>query len=163
ALIGLLLACVGWNKLCTRMALAWAIPAALAAALVAGWLIAPSRGVDLARKSLGLRLDYWSATARMMTDPHHTDRLLFGVGPGMFGHYYPRYMNWQATEKISDPHNFILELWATSGTAAVVLIISVLAIILGWCLSMARSRQVSSATPNPNLNSLSRPSGGRGK
>jgi O-antigen ligase len=134
ALVGLLLACFGWNKLRARIGLSWAIPAAITAALLIGWMMAPSRAVDLARKSLGLRLDYWSATVRMMTDAGHSDRLVFGVGPGMFGHYYPRYMNWQATEKISDPHNFILELWATSGTAAAILIISVLGLALGWCL-----------------------------
>jgi cytochrome c-type biogenesis protein CcmH/NrfG len=90
--------------------------------------------MDLARKSLGLRLDYWSATVRMMTEPGHVDRVLFGLGPGMFGRYYPRYMNWQATEKISDPHNFILELWATSGTMAALLIVLILALALRWCL-----------------------------
>jgi cytochrome c-type biogenesis protein CcmH/NrfG len=170
-LVALLLAWAGWNKLRARTGLAWAIPAAIAAAVVAGWMIAPSRGVDLARKSLGLRLDYWNATARMMTDPRHTDRLLIGVGPGMFGRYYPRYMNWQATEKISDPHNFILELGATSGTAALVLIILVPGIALRWCLPKAASRQVSPATPtlnpNPNLNPtptpVSPPFGGRGQ
>jgi O-antigen ligase len=152
-LVGLLMAWAGWSKLRAPRGLTWGIPAVIVAALVAGWLLAPSRVVDLARKSFGLRLDYWSATARMMTDPLHTDRLLFGIGPGMFGRYYPRYMNWQATEKISDPHNFILELWAISGTAAPILILSVLGIALAGCLpGRAPSKQVSPATPNLDVN-----------
>jgi len=156
AMVGLFMACIGWSMVGVpalagrsslsnvgvpalagrpRTAVACAIPALIVAAVVIGWAIAPTRAMDLARKSLGLRLDYWNATARMMTDPLHTDRLLFGVGPGMFGRYYPRYMNWQATEKISDPHNFILELWATSGSVAVILIALVLGIALARSLS----------------------------
>jgi cytochrome c-type biogenesis protein CcmH/NrfG len=141
ALVGLLVAWIGGSKVWARRGFAWAIPAAIAAALIVGWTMAPSRGVELARKSLGLRLDYWTATVRMMTDPKHTDRLLFGVGPGMFGRYYPRYMSWTATEKISDPHNFLLELWTSAGTAAPLLIMSVLGISLAWCLPAAAAIQ----------------------
>jgi hypothetical protein len=56
------------------------------------------------------RLDYWAATWKMIRE--HT---WSGVGPGQFGRLYPRYMTPTASEQVSDPHNFILETWATTG------------------------------------------------
>ena len=47
------------------------------------------------------------------------DHVWLGVGPGNFGRLYPRYMATTAVEKVQDPHNFVLELWATCGIFAV--------------------------------------------
>src|SRR5262249_38096632 len=60
--------------------------------------------------SLSLRFDYWRATWAMIRE-----HPWLGVGPGNFGRHYPRYMVPTAFEYIKDPHNFVLELWATSG------------------------------------------------
>jgi hypothetical protein len=46
------------------------------------------------------------------------DHPWLGVGPGNFGRHYPRYMSPVASEKVQDPHNFALEIWATSGIVA---------------------------------------------
>jgi hypothetical protein len=61
-------------------------------------------------RSAGYRLDYWTATWAMIQD-----HVWLGVGPGNFGRLYPRYMLASALEKIQDPHNFVLETWATCG------------------------------------------------
>jgi hypothetical protein len=89
---------------------------AVGAALVTVVAIGLSRtslgaeGFSRAVRSFGLRTEYWAATWDMIrVHPW------FGVGPGSFGRYYPRYMSPAAFEKIQDPHNFALELWATCG------------------------------------------------
>src|SRR5262249_28759357 len=64
-------------------------------------------------QSLALRLDYWKAAWAMIHD-----HPWLGVGPGNFGRHYPQYMLVTATEKIIDPHNFAIELWATGGLFA---------------------------------------------
>ena len=63
-----------------------------------------------AKKSLGFRLDYWTATAHMIAD-----RPIFGVGPGNFQAVYPAYMLETASESVADPHNFAFELAAVFG------------------------------------------------
>lgn len=77
-----------------------------------GYLLvqAGSRGVGKTADTAAYRLDYWSATARMLRD--HPFQ---GVGAGNFGGAYPRYMAPEALEKVKDPHNLFLEQWATMG------------------------------------------------
>jgi len=64
-------------------------------------------------KSLQFRLQYWASTLAMIADMP-----LLGCGPGNFQIYYTRYMLPEASEVISDPHNFLLELLATGGIPA---------------------------------------------
>lgn len=63
-----------------------------------------------AKKSLGFRLDYWTATVAMIAD-----HPLLGVGPGNFQTVYTRYILPTASETIADPHNFFLEYAALFG------------------------------------------------
>jgi hypothetical protein len=106
----------------------WRIPAALALVLAAIGLVAIySGGLDVqvlseAPKSVLYRLEYWQATARMIAE-HPT----FGCGPGNFQEAYAAYKLPQASEMVADPHNFLLEMWATAGTPAVVLLLALLA------------------------------------
>jgi hypothetical protein len=81
-------------------------------------------------KSFGLRTGYWSATWSMIRD--HPWR---GVAPGNFGRLYPRYMLASASEKVQDPHNFALELWATSGVFALLALLA--ALVLFYCRTFA--------------------------
>jgi hypothetical protein len=76
-----------------------------------GWLDA-ALGKETSTASV--RLEYWKATWKMIED-----HPWLGVGPGNFGRAYPRYMSPQADETITDPHNLVLELWATAGPLAV--------------------------------------------
>jgi len=73
---------------------------------------------------LSARIDYWKGTWKMI------DQFpLLGVGPGNFGNSYARFMNENALEKIKDPHNFALELWSSAGIIALLLFITVIAIL----------------------------------
>jgi O-antigen ligase len=78
---------------------------------VQGWVT--TSGLEKTQASMNKRLDYWSATWQMIKD-----HPWLGVGPGQFGRFYPRYMRETAYEKISNPHNFLLEMWATCGVFA---------------------------------------------
>lgn len=67
------------------------------------------------------RLEYWANTWAMIAD-----HPWLGVGPGNFGRMYPRYMTPAAFEKLQDPHNFVLEMWATSGVFAALALLAAL-------------------------------------
>jgi hypothetical protein len=75
-----------------------------------------------ASKSLGYRWQYWQATLDMIAN-YPT----LGVGPGDFQDYYTQYKLPEASEEIRDPHNFLLEVWATAGTFAFLALVAVLA------------------------------------
>jgi O-antigen ligase/tetratricopeptide (TPR) repeat protein len=72
-------------------------------------------GMEKVQFSKTKRLDYWAATWAMIRD--HS---WLGVGPGQFGRFYPRYLRETAFEKITNPHNFALEMWSTCGFFALV-------------------------------------------
>jgi uncharacterized membrane protein (UPF0136 family) len=63
-----------------------------------------------ARVSMTYRWQYWSATLHMIDD-----HWFLGVGAGNFQNYYTQYKWPEASEVIADPHQFLLELWATLG------------------------------------------------
>jgi hypothetical protein len=102
----------------------WRLPAIFAAIIIIlALVITYSGGLDQqvlseAPKSVLYRLEYWQATAAMIRD-----HLLFGCGPGNFQEAYSAYKLPQASETVSDPHNFLLEFWATAGTPALVLLL----------------------------------------
>lgn len=70
-------------------------------------------------KSFLYRVQYWRAAAEMIGDYPW-----FGCGPGNFQQYYTAYKLPEASETIADPHNFLLEIWATAGTPALALFLS---------------------------------------
>src|SRR5581483_10253345 len=72
-----------------------------------------ARGLAKFWESSAKRNDYWIATWSMIRD-----HPWLGVGPGNFGRHYLKYMLPRAFEQIKDPHNFVLEIWATSGLFA---------------------------------------------
>ncbi len=89
------------------------------------------KGVDLyvvteASKSLGYRLEYWRSTLAMIA--HHP---WLGVGPGNFQDFYTQFKLPAASEEIRDPHNFLLEVWATAGTFALLALGAVL-VLVAW-------------------------------
>jgi hypothetical protein len=88
------------------------------------------RGLELAGRSLGKRLDYWSATWRMITDARLPSHFWLGVGPGNFSRIYPRYMAETVDEQVTDPHNFALETWSTTGLVGLVALLATLALLL---------------------------------
>ena len=71
-------------------------------------------------KSLTFRLQYWQASMAMIGD-----NPLLGCGPGNFQQNYPQYKSPTESEVIADPHNFLLEVWATCGTLGALLFIGI--------------------------------------
>jgi O-antigen ligase len=74
-----------------------------------------------APKSLLYRSQYWRSTLRLIAD-----HPLWGCGPGNFQNSYPLYKLPEASETIAEPHQFFLEVWATSGTLAAIALLVVL-------------------------------------
>ena len=107
----------------------WKIPAIIAGLLVlVGLGVVAAGGLDAevlseAPKALLYRLQYWRSSAEMIADYP-----LFGVGPGRFQAFFARYKLAEASETVSDPHNFLLEIWATSGTPALLALLALMAI-----------------------------------
>lgn len=118
----------------------WKIPAAVAAvvaALVVGGVMV--RGLDAevlteATKSLGYRLQYWQGALGIIGD-----HPWLGCGPGNFQADYTLYKLPEASEEVADPHNFLLEVWATAGTPAMLALVAVLAM---FALAVVRRDRV---------------------
>ena len=92
-----------------------------------------------AGKSLGYRWQYWQATSGLIRD-----RFWTGTGPGNFRGHYLGYKVAESSEEIADPHNLLLEVWATSGALAAIALVA--ALVAGW-IRMARSRPVLTGSP----------------
>lgn len=115
-----------------------AIAAAALVLLVAGLaLVAVPQLAAGAIKSLEYRLEYWKSTLAMVRD-----HPWLGVGPGSFQDFYTAYKLPQASEEVRDPHNFILEVWATAGTPAVV---ALLAVLVAYAVHYWRGKNASPA------------------
>ena len=80
--------------------------------------------INDALTSLQFRFQYWASTLKMIADMP-----FLGCGPGNFQIYYTRSMLPEASEVISDPHNFLLELVAVGGIPAGILLVSLLGAI----------------------------------
>jgi hypothetical protein len=105
----------------------WKTPAVLLAAavvLVAAVTAGAFHRLSLGQAvtSFGYRLQYWQASVRMIAD-----HPLLGCGPGNFQDAYLRYKLPEASEEVADPHDFLLEIWATAGTPAALALLAVLA------------------------------------
>jgi tetratricopeptide (TPR) repeat protein len=117
----------------------WQIPAGLAgAALLLGLIAVFFGGLDLqvlteAPKSVLYRIEYWRATAKIIAQYP-----IFGCGPGNFQEAYTAFKLPEASETPADPHNFLLEIWATAGTPAVVLL---LGLIVAFAADLAAMQQ----------------------
>ena len=54
------------------------------------------------------------------------DRPWLGCGPGNFQDVYTQYKLPEASEEVADPHDFLLEVWATAGTPALLALLGAL-------------------------------------
>lgn len=115
----------GRRHLLTRRALV------AGAILVLGIVVAVAvGGLDLAvigeaPRSLAFRFEYWQATWNMIAE-----QPIWGVGPGNFKDGYTAYKLPAASEEISDPHNFLLEVCATAGIATAAALVVFLSCVL---------------------------------
>ena len=115
-----------------RRWLNWKLAVAAVLALVVALGAAAALGgfngelLGMAGKSFAYRWEYWQSTMAMIGRYPW-----LGVGPGNFQDYYTQFKLPEASEEVRDPHNFLLEIWATCGTFAFVALVEVLA-LFGW-------------------------------
>lgn len=107
-----------------RHGLVAAFGAAVLAAAAVATTSAGKSALAAAWRSLAFRLEYWHATLAMIGDYP-----LFGCGPGQFQDTYTTYKLVGAAEEIQDPHNWPLEVAATAGIPAAILLVTALAAI----------------------------------
>lgn len=111
----------------------------IAAALLAGGL--DRQVLTEAAKSLGYRWQYWQSSLAMIADHPWV-----GCGPGNFQDEYTRYKLPQASEVVADPHNLLMEVWASAGTPALLAFLGVFAGV-GYDLWGWRRRRCGAAAP----------------
>lgn len=125
----------------------WRWPAAVSGAvLVLGLLAVAAKGLDAkvlseAPKSLLYRVEYWRATAAMIGD-----NPILGTGPGNFQERYAEHKLPQASETIADPHNFLLEVWSTAGTPALLALLALI-FMTAWQLGTQSRTSLSGTSP----------------
>lgn len=140
---------VWWIRQRTQVQLRRGLPvAALVAALIAvailGTFLAGGLDAEVlseAPKSLGYRLQYWQSSWDMIRDMP-----ILGCGPGNFHYHYTAYKLPEASEEIKDPHNFLIEIWATAGTPAMLALLGLFGAV-GLGLRRSAS-QVGDGSPN---------------
>lgn len=99
--------------------------AAIGAPMVLVLLGVSVGGLDLkvlteSSKSFLYRVQYWQSSVAMIADAPW-----FGCGPGNFQETYTAYKLPEASETVADPHNFLLEIWATAGTPAMIAFLAI--------------------------------------
>jgi O-antigen ligase/tetratricopeptide (TPR) repeat protein len=154
--VGLTVAAVAWRGWLSKHRLAALGGAALVGAAVCSLFVSDvSRvvwGEDM--RSWEVRLEPWRGTWEMIAS-----RPWLGVGPGNFGRTYPRFMEATAAEKPGDPHDFALEMWATSGVFALLALAATLAVfftrVLRW-LGSAKP-EVAEAASDPTTEPTTEP------
>jgi hypothetical protein len=120
--------------------------------VLAGVLLTlPARGLDVnvfseAGKSLSYRVQYWQSTLRIIA--HHP---VVGCGPGNFQSTYTRYMLPEASEEVADPHNFLMEIWATAGTPAFLALLAVLGLFAYALFGNRRAQRRPSQNPTADI------------
>jgi O-antigen ligase len=129
--IAVIILIVGWRRSVRATLLVTAGITAAIAALCAGAVAVGALDRQVlteAGKSLFYRWQYWQAAWRMIRDYPWA-----GCGPGNFQGSYTRYKLPEASEVVADPHNFLMEIWATAGTPAALALLAVLGCV-GWRL-----------------------------
>jgi hypothetical protein len=101
-------------------------------------------GIGKKGNTIAQRLEYWQTTWQMIRE-----RPWLGVGPGNFGENYPRLMPDNSEEKIKDPHNFALEMWATCGVFALLTLTAALAAFFSQVVRWLGSWVVNDPTIQP--------------
>ena len=129
-----------------------------------GWLLTVDQLVwSEAPKSISYRLEYWQATLAMIRDHVWT-----GVGLGNFQAYYPQYKLEQASEIIADPHNWILDIAATSSVPIAILAIGWIGVTIAKGIGAsvldaqkAGTRPLDTGSLSPRENEMGDVRGGR--
>ncbi len=114
--LGTLILHVQRNRISRKRFLASVAAAAVSAAVLLAIAGTRTRILEGAAKSLGYRLEYWYSSALLIAD-----RPLLGCGPGGFQAAYTAHKLPRASEEVADPHNFLVEIAATTGLPGLLL------------------------------------------
>ncbi len=135
--------------------------AVLVVGLVAGGVATKQLDIQViteAPKSLRYRWEYWVGAWGVITDapspegiaagafgpdgakPGSHSTFWSGLGPANFAGPYLGHKLPQASEEIQDPHNMVLEVWATAGVIAVVALLAAIGIGLREILGPSRDQ-----------------------
>ncbi len=155
------------------------IGSALALVVLLGGLVAAglaTKQLDVevatqATRSLRFRWEYWVGAWGVITDApspyastglaalptgpdpagvaRSTRTFWSGLGPANFAGPYLRHKLPQASEEVQDPHNLILEVWATAGLVAMLALVAALAIGIREALGPGSKRAVAEAEVEP--------------
>ena len=71
--------------------------------------------------TLRYRVEYWQCSWAIIDDA-----LLWGCGPGNFQETYTHYQSALSSESVMDPHHWLMEVWATAGTPAALMLLMLL-------------------------------------
>lgn len=112
---------IGWRRIGSWIAASAVVVAVVATALTLAGLL-DVLVVTEAFKSLSYRWEWWQASVDVIAESPW-----LGVGAGSFGDDYLKHKLPFSSEEISDPHNVLIELWATGGLAALLAYLAVLA------------------------------------
>ncbi len=141
-LLGLAVAGVGAGLLVYRRLLrAYAVAVLVGVVVLIGLIYGGwqsgllTAGMGKQNNPIAQRLEYWQTTWQIIRE-----RPWLGVGPGNFGENYSRLMPASSEEKIKDPHNFALEMWATCGAFA---LLALLAALAAFFVQISQARSVS--------------------
>ena len=110
----------------SRLLAASVVVGLLGALLVAGASIGhlDRQVLTESSKSFRYRLEYWAGAWGIITES--PSNFFGGVGPGNFAGPYLQHKLPEASEEVSDPHNLLLETWATAGVFALIALVAAL-------------------------------------
>ncbi|MCA9114995.1 MAG: O-antigen ligase family protein, partial [Planctomycetaceae bacterium] len=111
----------------TRLVLAVAA-FVLLAGVAAGLASLDAKVLSEAPRSVRFRLQYWHGAVQVIRE-----HPLLGVGPGNFRQHYLAHKLPESSEEIADPHNLILDIWASAGLTALAGLLLLLAALGSWC------------------------------
>ena len=100
-----------------------------------------------AGKSLRYRLEWWTSVRQMLTSSWRA--ALVGVGPGNFRQHYLAFKLPESSEEIADPHNLLLDSWASGGLAGLAGLVMVIV-----CTLAALRRHVARAEPDGGIQQI---------
>lgn len=176
-LVALLAIAWRWRGAASRRTIAVAIAGLV---VVVGGLVAglgAVRQLDLnilteSTKSLRYRWEYWKGTWNLLTNapnpfaPRPPAAMIageevptpvpeehafwWGLGPGNFSGPYLRHKLPESSEEILDPHNMILDIWATAGLPAVVVLVAALGSGIWLAFRPARTPAIGETLPAPD-------------
>jgi hypothetical protein len=113
-----------WKRNVWRLAAAGAAVLLIVAGLTAAGVL-DALVVGESFKSMQYRWEWWQASAAVIAE-----QPVFGVGAGSFRDFYLKHKLPFSSEEIADPHNFVIELWATGGVLTLFAYLATLGLLI---------------------------------